>query len=258
MDEAARQVSEAGAPLPPSQPVSVLAGTRRLEALVDAPPGTPQGVLALGHPHPAHGGRMDHPVLACAARRAAAQGLLVLRWNFGGVAGSEGDRHDLAAHMDDVRAAAREARRRVPTGPLLGGGFSYGARLFAAVVDPATPERAPFAGGLLLAPATHVPSTPRDFGNLLLGRPLADARLDPRAVQRLGALPVPCEVLVGECDVVAPPPVLREVLAPVARLEVLPGLNHFFSRSVGAGTTAYDLLEPALDAALARLRARVA
>ena len=59
-------------------------------------------------------------------------------------------------------------------------------------------------------------------------------------------------------DVVAPPDELREVLAPTAHLEVLPGVNHFFSRSPGAGTTAYDLLEPALDRALAALLERLA
>lgn len=243
--------------LAPPRPVSLLVGVRRLEALVHEPAASPRGAIVLGHPHPLHGGHMDHPVVVAAARRAAHAGLLALRLDFGGVRGSEGDRRDIPGHLDDLRAAAREARRRVPQGPLLGGGFSYGGRLFAAAVDPSTADRPAFVGGLLLAPATRVPSSARDFGNLLLGRPLADAGLDPRAVARLGALPVPCRVLVGEHDVVAPPEELARVLAPGATLEVLPGLNHFFSRSVGAGATAYDLLEPALDRALGALLAVV-
>jgi pimeloyl-ACP methyl ester carboxylesterase len=90
---------------------------------------------------------------------------------------------------------------------------------------------------------------------LLLGRPLADAGLDPKAVARLRALPVPVRVIVGERDVVAPPEDLRAILPPTATLDVLPGLNHFFSRSDGAGPTARELLLPALDRALHALLA---
>lgn len=240
---------------PPARPITVVAGTRRLDARLHEPPGAPRGVVVLGHPHPLHGGNMDHPVVVAAAERAAAAGLVALRWDVGGVRGSEGERRDGDAHREDLRAAAREARRRVPDGPLLGGGFSYGGRLFAAVMDPDAPDRPAFTGGLLLAPATHVPSSSRDFGNLLLGRPLVDAGLDPRAVERLRRLPVPTRVLVGEHDVVAPPDELRRCLPPSAVLEVLPGLNHFFSRSQGAGATARDLLLPALDRAFAALLA---
>jgi alpha/beta superfamily hydrolase len=238
---------------PQPQPVTLVAGTRRLDARVHLPSGPARGAIVLGHPHPLHGGNMDHPVVVAACERAVAAGLLALRWDVGGVRGSEGDRADPESHRDDLRAAAREARRRVPHGPLLGGGFSYGGRLFAAVVDPEISDRPPFTGGLLLAPATHVPSSARDFGNLLLGRPLVDAGLDPRAVARLSRLPVPTRVIVGEHDVVAPPAELRKVLPPTAVLEVLPALNHFFSRAQGAGTTARDLLLPALDRALAAL-----
>jgi alpha/beta superfamily hydrolase len=238
---------------PEPRPVTVVAGTRRLDARLHEPAGTPRGSLVFGHPHPLHGGNMDHPVVVAAAERAAAAGLLALRWDVGGVRASEGDRHDAEAHREDLRACARDLLHRVPEKPLFGGGFSYGGRLFAAVVVPDSPDRPPFAGGLLLAPATHVPSSARDFGNLLLGRPLADAGLDPRAVARLRALPVPVRVIVGERDVVAPPEELRSFLPATATLEVLPGLNHFFSRAEGAGTTARDLLLPALDRALGAL-----
>lgn len=251
-------MSRAGEPSAhaPPQPVTLIAGVRRLDARLHLPAVEPVAALALGHPHPLHGGHMDHGVVVAAAERAALLGFLVLRFDFGGVRLSEGERTDVEAHRDDVRAAARDLRRRAPDLPLFGGGFSYGGRLFAAVVHPESPERPPFVGGLLLAPATRVPSSSRDFGNLLLGRPLVDAGVDPRAVDRLGRLPVPTEVLVGEHDVVAPPEELRACLAPNAHLTVLPGLNHFFSRTRGAGPLARDLVLPALDAALRRLLAR--
>ncbi len=241
---------------PPPQPVRLLAGIRRLAACLHDPRGEPRAALALGHPHPLHGGTMDNAVVVAAAERAALHGFLVLRWDFGGVRASEGERTDVEAHRDDVRAAARDLARRAPGLPAFGGGFSYGARLFAAVMHPEAPDPPPFRGGLLLAPATRVPSSSRDFGNLLLGRPLHDAGVDPRAVDRLGRLPVPCEVLVGGRDVVAPPEELRACLSPSSRLCVLPGLSHFFSRSAGAGPLAADLLLPALDVALEALLAR--
>jgi pimeloyl-ACP methyl ester carboxylesterase len=162
---------------------------------------------------------------------------------------------DLEGHLEDVRQAARAVRRHAPAGRLLGGGFSYGARMLARAVREDTPRRPPLEGLLLLAPAVRVPGSARDFGNLLMGRALVDAARDPRAAETLGMLPVPVRVLVGERDPVAPPGELRALLPGAAGLEVLPGLNHFFSRAPGAGATARDLLAPALDRALEELLA---
>jgi alpha/beta superfamily hydrolase len=196
---------------------------------------------------------MDHPVVVLLAERAALAGLLALRFDFRGVRRSQGDVRDAEGHLEDVRRAAAQVRERAPAGTLLGGGFSYGARLLARAVDPATPDRPAFAGLLLLAPATKVPRTGRDFGNLLLGRPLEDSARDAPAVEALARIPVRTRVLVGERDVVAPHADLEAALTPAAALEVLPGLNHFFSRSPGAGRTATDALLPALDRALRAL-----
>ena len=81
----------------------------------------------------------------------------------------------------------------------------------------------------------------------------ADASFD-----RLARIPVPARILVGERDNVAPPEELRAHAARGAVVTALPGLNHFFSRSVGAGEAALDLLVPALDAALEALLPRAA
>ena len=74
-----------------------------------------------------------------------------------------------------------------------------------------------------------------------------------RAWMSLGRIPVRTRVLVGERDVVAPAEELGAALSPAAALEVLPGLNHFFSRAAGAGRAAADLLVPALDRAIRAL-----
>jgi alpha/beta superfamily hydrolase len=238
---------------PTWRPVSFVSGIHRIDARLHEAQGPVRGAAIVAHPHPAHGGTMDHPVVVCTAERAAARGLLVLRFDFRGVRRSEGDRADARGHLDDWRAALADVRRRAGPGFLLGAGFSYGARTLAALLDLDAGVRAEIGAALLLAPATRVPRTRRDFGNLLLGRPLADAGVDAVTLSRLRALPVPTEVLVGDVDVVAPPEELRAHLAPRARLTVLEGLNHFFSRSRGAGPLDREAFPPAVDGALERL-----
>ncbi len=213
----------------------------------------PRGAIVVAHPHPAHGGHMDHPVVLAVAERAVHAGLTALRFDFRGVRRSQGDVQDAEGHLADLRQACAETRRLVPEGTLLGAGFSYGARTFAQAVAPEADDRPPVLGLLLLAPAIRVPRTARDFGNLLLGRPLDEAARDAPAVEALGRIPVRTRVLVGDRDVVAPVDDLAEALSPAAALTVLAGLNHFFSRGTGASATALDVLEPAIDRALAAL-----
>jgi len=232
--------------------VSLLSGVHRLEARLHAPAGPPRAAIVVAHPHPAHGGHMDHAVVVLVAECAARAGMLALRFDFRGVRQSEGEVEDFEGHLEDWRVALADVSRRVPGVPALGAGFSYGARSMAWIARSGAPRRLDLAGRLLLAPATRVPRTRRDFGALLLGRPLVDATLDPHVLANLAALPDPTEVLVGEHDVVAPPGELRAHLAPGARLTVLAGLNHFFHRGVGAGAPDAALAS-AVEAALARL-----
>lgn len=240
----------------PAQPraraASFVSGIHRIDARLHELDGRARGGIVVAHPHPAHGGDMDHPVVVTAAERAAARGLLALRFDFRGVRRSEGDPADRAGHLDDWRAALKDLRRRVPAGPLFGAGFSYGARTLTAVLRKDEVPDVP-AGLLLLAPATRVPQTRRDFGHLLLGRPLNEARVDPVALRNLRSLTIPTEVLVGSADVVAPHEELQANLSPTGRLTVLPGLSHFFSRSRGAGALDEAQYVPAVDAALDRL-----
>ena len=224
-------------------------GIHSIDARVHEPVGRVRGAMVVAHPHPLHGGNMEHPVVVCAAERATARGLVALRFDFRGVGGSGGSVSDFVGHLDDWRAAVRHATERAEGGPVFGGGFSYGARSIAALLRPDRDRRPEVAGVLLLAPATRVPRSKRDFGALLLGRPLKDATLDAEILANLRTIPVATQVIVGEEDVVAPAGELRQSLAADAGYQVLPGLNHFFSRQRGAGPTAYDLLEPALDQA---------
>ncbi len=233
--------------------VSFVSGVHRIDARLHEPDGEVRGGFVVAHPHPAHRGDMDHPAVIAAADRAAAHGLLAMRFDFGGVRGSEGDVDDFEAHLEDWRQAIRDMDRRTGGKPLWAGGFSYGARSLAWLLNPRVDRRPAPRGVLLLAPATRVPRTKRDFGNLLLGRPITDAAKDEEVLANLRGLPVPARVLVGEFDVVAPPDELRENLPPGAHLEVLPRLNHFFSERRGAGSLAEDVFLPALDDAFRAL-----
>jgi alpha/beta superfamily hydrolase len=219
----------------------------RLTGVVRRPAGPVRGSVAISHPHPGHGGNSDHSVVRAIAERAAAAGFVALRFDVRGVRESAGDVDDILGHLVDHRVASEAAAQEAPGLPRLGAGFSYGARLWLELVqasDAPSVERL-----VLLAPATRIPKTARDFGDLLLGRPIRDAALDARALERLAHVPVPTRILVGENDVVAPPHELSRHAGKNVTIDVLPGLNHFFSRSVGAGPTALDLLVPALDRA---------
>jgi alpha/beta superfamily hydrolase len=173
---------------------------------------------------------MDHSVVRAVRDVAVALGLATLRFDFGGVRGSEGDVSDLAAHRDDLRAAAARAREEAPEGTALGAGYSYGARAWAAVAGRREEPRVD--GLLLLAPPTRIPTTPRDFGNLLLRRPLRETTEDLAVVDALLAAAVPTRILVGSDDVVAPAAAYAPLRPPV-EVRVLPGLDHFFSRVQG-------------------------
>ncbi len=237
----------------PVREISFTSGMHRISARFHPAADPARGAAIVAHPHPAHGGNMDHPVVVTAAARAARVGLGALRFDFRGVGHSEGNKRDFEGHLDDWRQAVREVRVRIPEGMLLGAGFSYGARSLAWLLHPKASQRPAVDGVLLLAPATRVPTSRRDFGNLLLGRPLSDASLDEHVLENLRSLTGPVEVLVGDGDVVAPHAELAANLPPQANLQVLPGLNHFFSRHTGAGALDEDAFVQAVDAALSRL-----
>ncbi|MDJ0974978.1 MAG: hypothetical protein QNJ98_11000 [Planctomycetota bacterium] len=228
-------------------------GIHAIDARLHAAEGTARGGIVVAHPHPLHGGNMDHPVVVAACERAARLGLTALRFDFRGVRASEGSTSDFLGHLDDWRAAVATLRAHVPEGPLLGAGFSYGARSLAALLRPDRLRKLDVRGALLIAPATRVPRSKRDFGNLLLGRPLNEATLDAEALDNLRAVPVPTRVIVGSGDVVAPHDELRRHLAADGELIVLEGLGHFFSRRPGAGPVDHGQLDPALDQAIADL-----
>ena len=94
----------------------------RIQALRDAPEGTPRGVAVIAHPHPLFGGTMDNKVVQTLARAFVQCGWTAVRFNFRGVGTSEGahdeGRGEAADFQQVVQAADVAPCRRVLPGPV--------------------------------------------------------------------------------------------------------------------------------------------
>ncbi len=95
-----------------------------IEALCDAPEGVSRGVAIVAHPHPLFGGTMDNKVVQTLTRAFVQCGWTVVRFNFRGVGGSEGE-HDAGA--GEARDMLRVVAQVAPEGALAIAGFSFGS-----------------------------------------------------------------------------------------------------------------------------------
>jgi alpha/beta superfamily hydrolase len=96
----------------------------RLAVAIDEPNAPPLGHAVLSHPHPLFGGTMDNKVVQTMARALVQVGWRVLRFNFRGVGDSAGQYADGVGERDDLQAVVDAL---APSGPLVLGGFSFGA-----------------------------------------------------------------------------------------------------------------------------------
>jgi len=183
------------------QTIAGPAGT--IECALDAPAIEPRGTVVVCHPHPQHGGTMDNKVVQTLARAFVALGWRSVRFNFRGVAGSQGAWDDGVGEIDDALAVIAAF-----AGPsFMLAGFSFGAYVASQaalrLADGAKPQRMVLVG----------PSTER---------------------QTMPAVPADSVVIHGEIDDVVP---LAATLAwarpqslPVI---VFPGVGHFFHGQLG-------------------------
>jgi uncharacterized protein len=151
------------------------------------------------HPHPLHGGTMHNKVVYRAVQALTQSGFATLRFQFRGVGLSKG-RYDAGrGEVDDVRSALDEAEAR--GGPLIAGGFSFGAAMALKASD-RDPRVAAFVG---------------------LGLPVAteSGRMLPRPS-------VPALFVVGERDTYGPSDELARFLQGAAPVVVIPDADHFF------------------------------
>jgi alpha/beta superfamily hydrolase len=193
-------------------------------ALRVASPARAAAVLA--HPHPLHGGTLDHPVLFHADRALNRAGFVTLRFNFRGVGASEGAHDEGRGEVDDVAAAARWIGGLARGLPLLVVGFSFGSwcALRHAVADEAV------------------------AGVIAIGVPVA-----LRPLEELPALGRPLAIVQAEHDEFGEPRAVRERirgLDPPAELQVVSGTTHLFP---GRAPDAAAAVAAAAERILARL-----
>lgn len=142
--------------------VSLAGPAGALECALDAPEGTPVGLVVVCHPHPMFGGTMDNKVVQTLARACVALGYRAVRFNFRGVGASEGTWDEGQGEVDDALAVI--AQQRAAGEPWLLAGFSFGAYVAAAaaarLAGDAKPQRL-----VLVGPSTEkqeVPTVPPD------------------------------------------------------------------------------------------------
>ncbi len=172
-----------------------------LEGEVVVPDGATAAVV-LAHPHPVHGGSMSSLVTSELFRTLPRHDLAVLRFNFRGVGGSEGTHGHGVDEQLDLVAAIDATENAAPDLPLVTAGWSFGADVSLAVVDPR------LAGWFCVAPPLRI--LPLDD--------LAAAR-DPR----------PKLLAVPQHDQFRPPGPAAEVTADWTNtaIEVVTGADHF-------------------------------
>jgi len=171
-----------------------------LECALDLPDGEPRGVAVICHPHPQQGGTMDNKVVQTLARAFLQLGYRTVRFNFRGVAASEGAWDDGQGEIDDALAVI--AAHRDPALPLVIAGFSFGGYV-ASQAAARLPEGAKAERLVLVGPST----------------------------QKQKVAPVPEETLVihGESDDIVPLSATLDWARPQSLpVVVIPGVGHFF------------------------------
>jgi alpha/beta superfamily hydrolase len=107
-----------------TQKLTLHGAAGEIEALCDEPTGAPRGVAVLAHPHPLFGGSMHNKVVQTLARACVQSGYRAVRFNFRGVGSSAGVHDQGQGESQDLLAVIEQV---APSGPLLLGGFSFGA-----------------------------------------------------------------------------------------------------------------------------------
>lgn len=165
--------------------------------------GDVRGIAVLAHPHPLFGGTMENKVVQTLARACVQSGWTALRFNFRGVGASKGTHDEGRGELDDLLAVVHGL---APAGPLLLGGFSFGAFVAASAV-----------------------------ARLWGARDIERIVLVGTAVSRFDVPPVPADahartlVIHGEQDdTVALADVLDWARPQSLPVTVVPGVEHFF------------------------------
>jgi hypothetical protein len=191
----------------------------KIEVASQAAP-SPRAIAVLAHPHPLFGGTMDNKVVTTLARAFAEAGCATYRFNFRGVAASEGVHDEGRGETDDMVRVIEHARAESGALPLMLAGFSFGG----AVATRAS-CRVDFAQLVLVAPgfrriSAHGMGEAPDPDDSALGPPGRHSSANTLVVH-------------GDLDQTVP---LADSIAWATPREVpvvvVPGGEHFFHRKL--------------------------
>ncbi len=188
--------------------VAIPCGGITLEGLLHLPDGGgPSPGIVVCHPHPQYGGDMYNNVVSALVRAALHGGFAALRFNFRGVGESEGTHAGGQAERDDVKAACTflAGQTEIDSERVALAGYSFGA----AMALLAAPDVSPAGLALVSLPTVAGELSPPggDFPLLLVSGD-RDEYSDTAALA-----------------------LLAETAGERARLEVMPGVDHFWSGS---------------------------
>jgi alpha/beta superfamily hydrolase len=198
-----------------------------LETTLTAPD-DPKAVLVLCHPHPQMGGTMNAPLLVAVEDGLLDLGWAVLRFNFRGVGGSEGEFGLGDDEVADALGAIDLVRSRFPQLPIALAGWSFGA----AVALRTLPQVPDAIACVAIAPAVE----PKD--GITSGAP------SPETVKGATRILLVCG---ANDDKVAPEACRKWAEAAGATYVEVKGANHFFwARYETLTKIVVDFLEEAI------------
>ena len=191
----------------------------KIEIASQVPAGA-RAVAVIAHPHPLFGGTMDNKVVTTLARAFLESGCATYRFNFRGVAGTEGAHDEGRGESEDMVRVIEHAHGEHGSLPLMLAGFSFGG----AVATRAS-CRADFAQLVLVAPgfrriSAHGMGEAPDPNDPALGPPGRHTVSNTLVIHGDLDETVPLSDSIAWATV-------REV--PVA---VVPGGEHFFHRKL--------------------------
>jgi len=177
--------------------------------------GCPQSAVVIAGPHPLLGGNMRNNVVRCLGDGLAQRGLLTLRFDYRGVARSQGPQGEVTRHlaefwqtshapgeMDfwrDVQGAAAFIQQTAPGLPLVLAGYSFGCALL-----PYVQTHEDLAAFVLIAPtvAKHAYDSFRAVsGPLLVVASEDDFATDAKHLEDwFGSLAMPRQLVRQRCD----------------------------------------------------------
>ena len=180
-----------------------------IEGALDAP-GEPKAVLVVCHPHPRMGGTMNAPLLLAVRDEMVTRGWAVLRFNFRGIGGSEGEPQLGVDEVADAEGALALARKRFEGLPVALVGWSFGA----AVAIRTLAKDHGVAAAVLIAPAIE------ERPEVTAGAP------DPSDIE----ITAPALLIRGANDALVDGEACRKWAdaMPTVRYMEMKGANHFF------------------------------